>query len=77
MSSSIPDVKKLYTTISSLEDIVMAMDYKSEHIKKYLKKKIKGFFFVPKEKTENFLNKLAIKSNGQFTEDILGRVSTS
>lgn len=50
MSSSIPDVKKLYTTISSWEHTVMAMDYKSEHIKKYLKKKIKGFYFVPKEK---------------------------
>lgn len=45
--------------------------------KKYLKKKIKGFFFVLKEKAENFLNQLAIKSNGQFTEDILETVSTS
>lgn len=77
MSSSISDVKKLYTTISSWEHTVMSMDYKFEHIKKYLKKKIKGFFVIPKEKTENFLNKLAIKSNGQFTEDILERVSTS
>lgn len=77
MSSSIPDVKKLYTTISSWEHTVMSMDYKSEHIKSIWKKKIKGFFFVLKEKAENFLNQLAIKSNGQFTEDILERVSTS
>lgn len=77
MSSSIPDVKKLYTTISSWEHTVMSMDYKSEHIKKVFEKKDKRVFFVKKEKTENFLNKLAIKSNGQFTEDILGRVSTS
>lgn len=45
--------------------------------KKYLKKKDKRVFFVPKEKTEIFLNKLAIKSSGQFTEDILKRISTS
>lgn len=45
--------------------------------KKVFEKKDKGFFVIPKEKTENFLNKLAIKSNGQFTEDILERVSTS
>lgn len=39
MSSSIPDVKKLYTTISSWEHTVMNMDYKSEHIKKSIWKK--------------------------------------
>lgn len=50
MSSSIPDVKKLNTTISSWEHTVMSMDYKSEHIKKYLKKKIKGFFLSQKKK---------------------------
>lgn len=77
MSSSIPDVKKHYTIISSWEHTVMSMDYKFEHIKKYLKKD-KRFLFRPKRKNlKKFLNQLAIKSNGQFTEDILERVSTS
>lgn len=53
------------------------MDYKFEHIKKVFEKKDKRVFFVPKEKTEKFLNQLAIKSTGHFTEDILERVSTS
>lgn len=77
MSSSIPNVKKLYTTISSWEHTVMSMDYKFEHIKKVFEIKDKRFFFIPKEKSENFLIQLAIKFNGHFTEDILERVSTS
>lgn len=51
MSSSIPDVKKLYTTISSWEHTVMNMDYKSEHIKKVFEKKDKRVFFHPKRKS--------------------------
>lgn len=50
MSSSIPDVKKLYTTISSWEHTVMSMDYKFEHIKKVFEKKDKRVFCRPKRK---------------------------
>lgn len=77
MSSSIPDVKKLYTTISSWEHTVMSMDYKFKHIKKVFEKKDKRFNSPQKKNLKNLLNQLAIKSNGQFTEDILERVSTS
>lgn len=50
MFSLIFDVKKFYIIIFLWEYIVMFMDYKFEYIKKYLKKKIKGFYFVLKEK---------------------------